>query len=96
MGGSDRDGTDPASVTVRASKIALQVEREQRLARALRDNLGRRKGQIRARSAAGSGPAPGETDGGGGDGDSADSADPADPTDPTDPGETGKTDKTGG
>ena len=56
MTASDKNSSDPASVTVRPSKIALQEERETRLAQALRDNLQRRKGQIRSRSQAGQNP----------------------------------------
>jgi len=47
---SDENTRDPASVTVRPSKIALKEERDVRLAKALRDNLARRKGQLRSRN----------------------------------------------
>lgn len=49
---------DPGDVTVRPSKKALREEREARLAKALRDNLARRKGQIRARVKPGPDPEP--------------------------------------
>ncbi len=49
---SDKPSDDPASVTVRPTKIALQQERDARLTKALRDNLARRKTQIRARAEA--------------------------------------------
>lgn len=41
---------DPTSVTVRPTKIALREERDVRLTKALRDNLAKRKQQIRARA----------------------------------------------
>ena len=41
-----------ASGTVRDSKKALRDERDARLTKALRDNLARRKSQIRARAEA--------------------------------------------
>ncbi len=50
MSTSDPPQKDPPSVTVRPSKKALQRERQARLTKALRDNLGRRKSQIRGRS----------------------------------------------
>lgn len=51
-----------ASGTVRDSKKALRVERDARLTKALRDNLARRKSQIRARADADSAPDDDKTD----------------------------------
>lgn len=50
MTASDNNPGDPASATVRPTKIALQEERDVRLTKALRDNLAKRKQQIRARA----------------------------------------------
>lgn len=54
MSSSDKDngegGMTDNSATVRPTKKALRAEREARLSQALRDNLARRKAQVRARN----------------------------------------------